>query len=59
MHHFLFIYPRQRLGVDLHLGAVARRHRRERLLRDVRVWSVMEGSTEILRMIVSGNVLAQ
>ena len=31
----------------------------ERLLRDVRVWSVMEGSTEILRMIVSGNVLAQ
>lgn len=31
----------------------------ERLLRDIRVWSVMEGSTEILRMIVSGNVLAQ
>ena len=31
----------------------------ERLLRDVRVWSVMEGSTEILRMIVSGTVLAQ
>lgn len=31
----------------------------ERLLRDARVWTVMEGSTEILRMIVSGNVLAQ
>ena len=31
----------------------------ERLLRDVRVWSVMEGSTEILRMIVSGTVLAK
>lgn len=31
----------------------------ERLLRDIRVWSVMEGSTEILRMIVSGTVLAQ
>ncbi len=30
----------------------------ERLLRDIRVWSVMEGSTEILRMIVSGTVLA-
>lgn len=30
-----------------------------RLLRDMRVWSVMEGATEILRMIVSGNVLAQ
>ena len=30
----------------------------ERLVRDIRVWSVMEGSTEILRMIVSGGVLA-
>lgn len=31
----------------------------ERLVRDIRVWSVMEGSTEILRMIVSGTVLAK
>ncbi len=31
----------------------------ERLLRDIRVWSVMEGSTEILRMIVSGTVLSK
>ena len=30
----------------------------ERLIRDARGWCVMEGSTEILRMIVSGNVLA-
>lgn len=30
----------------------------ERMVRDIRVWSVMEGSTEILRMIVSGGVLA-
>lgn len=30
----------------------------ERLVRDIRVWSVMEGSTEILRMIVSGTVLS-
>ena len=29
-----------------------------RLIRDARGWCVMEGSTEILRMIVSGNVLA-
>ena len=31
----------------------------ERLVRDIRVWSVMEGSTEILRMIVSGTVLSK
>lgn len=31
----------------------------ERLVRDARGWCVMEGSTEILRMIVSGSVLAQ
>ena len=31
----------------------------ERLLRDIRVWSVMEGSIEILRMIVSGTVLSK
>lgn len=30
----------------------------ERLVRDIRGWCVMEGSTEILRMIVSGTVLA-
>lgn len=30
----------------------------ERLVRDARGWCVMEGSTEILRMIVSGTVLA-
>lgn len=30
----------------------------ERLIRDARGWCVMEGSTEILRMIVSGTVLA-
>ena len=30
----------------------------ERLIRDARGWCVMEGSTEILRMIVGGNVLA-
>lgn len=30
----------------------------ERLIRDARGWCVMEGSTEILRMIVSGAVLA-
>lgn len=30
----------------------------ERLVRDIRIWAVAEGSTEILRMIVSGQVLA-
>ncbi len=31
----------------------------ERLVRDIRIWAVAEGSTEILRMIVSGTFLAQ
>lgn len=31
----------------------------ERLVRDAKFWTVAEGSTEILRMIVSGNVLAR